>query len=289
MNLPINEIAALRAGGIAVAVSGVGTSAFLAFSNEKSLVNRLVARYLGRLADDLGAMFVFVDPRPILVLQLMGAYAALAIAVSQHMPEVALGCLPVFVLPATIIRHLRARRVVEIEQQADTFVIALASALRSTPSIGDAFRSLVPVVSEPLRSEIDLACKHMRVGCTLEEALLLLGRRVNSRAFDSALAVVLIAQRVGGNLPTILGTTGAAIRELNRLDQAARSRLASARLQLWIVAIAPFFFCGVIDMVAPGYFAPLGRHVAGTIAVGLAFLLWIGSLLAGRRIMKVSI
>ena len=42
---------------------------------------------------------------------------------------------------------------------------------------------------EPLKSEIELATKQMRLGNTLEDALLEMARRIGSRVFDTALAI----------------------------------------------------------------------------------------------------
>ena len=56
----------------------------------------------------------------------------------------------VAILPVASLESNRRKRIVASEQQTDAFILAL----KSTPSIGDAFSSLVPVVQEPLKSEI---------------------------------------------------------------------------------------------------------------------------------------
>jgi tight adherence protein B len=286
---PATELFLLRAGSIATTTAGTGVIAFGALRDEKSLLNRSLEKYLGDLRTRLAALFIRTDVRVILAGQIAAVYAFVAAAIAFSESRLLLLAAAVVFLPSIVIDALRKRRADKIEQQADVFILALASALRSTPSIGDAFRSLVTVVEEPLRSEIDHATKQIALGATLEDALLALGKRVNSRAFDAALVVVIVAQRVGGDLPAILQRTGAAIRELARLDRAAKSKLQSLRDQLWAIAGAPFLFFWLVNKIQPGYFAPLTTTTIGWITLVVALGLWLSALALGRWILAVKI
>ncbi len=79
----------------------------------------------------------------------------------------------------------------ELEAQLDGFLTSLANALKSTPSIAAAFQSVVPVLQNPIRQEVELAIKEMKVGSTLDQALLHMAARVGSRQLDSALSSIL--------------------------------------------------------------------------------------------------
>lgn len=279
----------LLTASVAVASLGSGALAFASLRDEASLLNRSLRKYLGDLRTRLSALFIRADVWIILAGQIAAVYAFAAAAIAFSEARLLLFAGAAVLLPSVVIEALRKRRAEKIEQQADVFILALASALRSTPNIGDAFRSLGTVVEEPLRSEIVHATKQMALGATLEDALLALGKRVNSRAFDAALVVVIVAQRVGGDLPSILQRTGAAIRELARLDRAAKSRLQSLRDQVWVVAGAPFLFLWLVNKIQPGYFTPLTTTTIGWITLLIALVLWLGALALGRWILSVKI
>jgi hypothetical protein len=80
-----------------------------------------------------------------------------------------------------------------------------------------------------MRQEVDLALKEMKVGSTLDQALLHMAARVGSRQLDSALSSILIGRQVGGNLPRVLETTAGTLREMRRLEGVVRTKTAGAR------------------------------------------------------------
>jgi tight adherence protein B len=284
----VTTLASLKWSGIAVAAAGTLVLAFLAARDPKSAMNRLRTRYGEWLRGRCHALFLRIDVRPIMALQALGLYGVAMLAIGTHEPTIALGVVVVLAAPAALLEHLRRRRVARIEGQSDTFVLALASALHATANIGDAFASLVDVVEEPLRSEIDLARKHVRVGSTLEEALVMMGQRIESRAFDTALSAVLLGQRVGGHLPTVLAQTGTAIRELQRLDRATQAKVAGARIQMWGIGTIPFVIIYAMDTLQPTYFAPLLSTTTGRVAIVVAIVTWLLALVLGRKILAVS-
>ena len=285
----LEDLVVLKAGAIAIVVCGSFVFALQALRNPESLTNRSLTRYTSRLQLLLASMFIHLDVRPIVFGQAFITYLLLALALYRHDFRF-LGLVPLALgLPYVVLEAMRKQRIAKIEAQAGAFVLALASALRSTPSIGDAFRSVAPLVSEPLRSEIILATKQMHLGCTFEDAVLGMGRRINSRAFDTALTVMLIGQRLGGNLPTTLTSVGGAIRELTRLDQMSRAKTSSARMQMWIIAAAPIGLSYGMEHLIPGYFRPLTTSHWGYVAVVIAVALWGVALVLGRRILAVSI
>jgi tight adherence protein B len=129
----------------------------------------------------------------------------------------------------------------------------------------------------------------MRVGSTVEQGLIGMSARVGSRALDSALSSVLIGLQVGGNLPVVLETTAATIREMNRLDGVVKTKTSEGRAQLWVLAVFPFAICAAFNAVQPGYFDPLQKSFVGYIVLTVAMLFWVASLLIARKVLAVDI
>ena len=129
----------------------------------------------------------------------------------------------------------------------------------------------------------------MRVGSTLEQGLLAMSARVKSRWIDVAFSAVLIGLRVGGNLPVVLERTAATIREMNRLLGVVRTKTGEGRMQLWVLALFPLFIVFAFNAAQQGYFDPLQHSLVGQITVGIAAVLWIGSLLLARKVLAVDV
>jgi tight adherence protein B len=184
---------------------------------------------------------------------------------------------------------MRRRRVLAIEAQIDGFLLALANALKATPSLGDAFRSVGTLLPDPLREDIATAVKEMRFGATLEQALTLMASRVNSRQLDSALSAVLIGRQVGGNLPKILEATANSLREMARLEGVVRTKTAEGKMQLWVLALFPAFIVLALNGVSPGYFDPLTHSFVGYVCTTVAALFWVASLVVARKVLAVDL
>lgn len=260
-------------------------------ADESGLPYRYWARYTSSLERKLRPMFIFTPGRHIAQGQLGALF--LVVAMSQIIDTTPvvwwfLG-LAIVAGPTLYIDSERRKRVLLIEEQLDNFVQALASALKSTPSIGAAFSSVGAVLEDPIRREIDLAIKEMKVGSTLEQALLHMAARVGSRELDSALSSILIGRQVGGNLPRVLETTAQTLREMKRLEGVIRTKTADGRMQMWVIGLMPFAVVAGFSTFWPGYFAPLTTSTTGYIIVAVVTTLWISAVLLARKVLAVNI
>ena len=285
----LQDARAYKIAGIAVGGLGLAAIANVSVARPNSLLNRGLAAYAYYLERRFASMFMEANVRAVMIAQGLCMYAIVATTVVMNETSLLPFVVLVAVLPYATLEWKHRKRVVAIEQQTDSFILALANALKATPSVADAFSSLVPVISEPLKSEVDLSLKQMRLGCTLEDALLLMAQRIGSRVFDTGLASVLIGQRVGGNLPKILETCAGALRELNRLEGMVRSRTASGRIQMWVISCAPGAFFLFFDRTQPHYFDPLTQTTVGMWILAAAILLWIIAVVLGRKILAVDV
>ena len=141
----------------------------------------------------------------------------------------------------------------------------------------------------PLSQEVELAVKEMRVGTTLDQALLRMAGRIGSRQLDSALSAIIIGRQIGGNLPKILATTAETLREMARLEGVIRSKTAEGKAQMWVLAIFPFLLLLALNAMKEGYFDPLTQSVAGYVVAILAAGFWIASIVVARKVLAVDV
>jgi tight adherence protein B len=234
-------------------------------------------------------MFVWTSGNTIAAAQAAGIAALLALAVLVDLPYWYAFAVLVAVAPAVVIERMRRQRVELIDSQLDGFLLALANALKATPSLGDAFTSVQRLISPPLQQEVELAVKEMRVGSTLDQAVLFMAGRIGSRQVDSALSALLIGRQIGGNLPKILDTTASSLREMARLEGVVRTKTAEGKAQLWVLAVFPIVLMLAFNAVKDGYFDPLTQSLTGYVVVAFALVFWISSLVVARRILDVDI
>jgi tight adherence protein B len=268
---------------------GLFGAVFSVASDRQSLPYRYAALYNAYLERRLRSMFITVPGRTIALGQTLAMTCAVAsglladeIAFYALVPVIAL-------LPALYIERLKRRRIRLIEDKLDGFILALANALKATPSLGNALEYTHPLLAAPLDDEVGLTIKEMRVGTTLEQALLNMSARIQSAQLDATLAALLIGRQVGGNLPKILETTAGTLREMTRLHGVLRSKTAEGKVQLVVVAVFPAVLIAGFDLLSPGFFDPLVRGSSGVFIIGLCITLWFAALLLARKVLAVSL
>jgi len=191
--------------------------------------------------------------------------------------------------PHLYLSRKRAEHVRKLEAQMDALMVAFANSLKTVPSPAAALAQVVQVLPDPMRLEIDRLLREMRVGGTLEQSLLNMSARLKSPDLDVGLSAVLIGVQVGGNLASVLESTGATLREMSRLEGVVRTKTSEGRAQLWVLGLFPFAICVALKLVDPDYFGPLQSSAIGAVVFTVAVLLWLASLITARKIMKVDI
>ncbi len=276
-------------GGIALLVVALFVTAWALLADPQSILLRYWGRYLALLDRKLRMMFIWTPAKYIAYAQLAAAFLLLALHLLVDLPLWYVFVALVGVGPAWYIERMRQKRLLAIEEQLDGFLTALANALKSIPSIASAFQSVAPILRPPFKDEVELAIKEMRVGSTLEQALLNMAGRVGSRPLDSALSAIVIGRQIGGDLPQILETTAETLREMARLEGVVKTKTAEGKAQLWVLAVFPFLMIVALNAIKEGYFAPLSESIAGYVIAFLAGSFWLASLVVARKVLSVDV
>ena len=181
------------------------------------------------------------------------------------------------------------KRKLGIDQQLDTFLVTLANALKASPSLGDALATTTNLMRPPIRQDLEFALKENRLGTPLDQALLNMSIRIDSRSFNSALTTLLIGRQTGGDLPKILESSAATLREMARLEGVVRTKTAEGKAQAYVLGGVPFFIVVILNYVDPNWLAPLTSNFIGFAIMGIAATLWIVAIFLARKILSVDI
>ena len=184
-------------------------------------------------------------------------------------------------------RHLA--RVSALERQLDAWLLMLANAIKSTPSIGEAIASTVHLLPKPFNQEVDLIVKELRLGVPLDRALSHSGRRIGSSSVSAAFTLVLVARQTGGDLAHTLETAAAALRETARLEGVLRTKTAEGRGQVVVLSLVPFVLCAVIAWLDPSWFEPLTHHHLGRGILAVCGIAWLVAALWAHHIVGAEL
>jgi tight adherence protein B len=264
------------------------TITFVLARRSDTVLHQAYQRYLADL--DRRMRLMFIDTRPEWVVLAQVVALIVVIAVGATTARVVLLLVPGVLLgPSWELERRRKQRVAKIEQNLDGFVVALANALRASPSAGRALAMIQPVTAPPLSEELELVLREMHVGSTLDQALANLSARVRSFQLDAAMTGLLIGRQSGGDVPAILDGAAHTLREMMRLRGVLRTKTAEGRAQANVLAVFPAGLILVFEFVQPGYFEPLTQSFTGATITAVALLMWGSSIVMSRKILSVEL
>ena len=197
--------------------------------------------------------------------------------------------IPIAFAPLVVLRSRHAQRIILIEGQLDSWLLLLANSLKATPSLGEGFGSSAKLMRAPMGEELDLCLKEIALGTPLDQAVMNMSIRINSRPVSGALATILVGRQTGGDLTRILEESAATLREMSRLEGVVRTKTAEGKAQAYVLGGIPFVLLGALYMVDPYWLKPLGETTLGYIIVGAATSLWLGAIILSRKILAVDV
>lgn len=289
--------------GLGLYVSGAGRRALLtersAFAGSESplamLVRVLEVRLRGtRLGDRLDTLLVSaavpVSPVGFLAL-LAGGFAAgygVGVVFLSAVVGVLIGLAAMGACFAWVERERGKRRTAFVAQLPEVARL-LANGASAGLSLAAAVELASTELDDPAAAELRRVVDELRVGRSLDEALVRLKRRLPSRDVAVLMSTLIIQQRAGGD-------TVQALQELsdtleNRKDTAreVRTLMSGAVATSYIVAAMGVGVLVLMNVVSPGVLGTMTSEPIGLLALAVAGTLYAAGLLLIRTITKVDV
>jgi tight adherence protein B len=247
-------------------------------------------RYIVKSMNDLSDMFLFIDPRQMLVLNiaamiLFGLFSYLLIN-----PLVAIGATIFgFFFPMLLVKHYRTKRIKTFNHQLVDALQAMANAFKAGLTFQQAIESISKDSMPPLQQEFGLFVKEAKLGVPIEEALNNMSKRVGSDDLELVATSTNISRQLGGNMAEMFETLSTVIRERFRLEGKIDALTSQGKLQGWVVGAMPLILGVVLNYMRPDLMQPMLDHIFGYILVTAIIVMEIMGMLIIRRITNIDI
>ncbi|CAM4481235.1 type II secretion system F family protein [Corallococcus exiguus] len=247
-------------------------------------------RYVAKSMNDLSDMFLFIDARQMLILNIacMCLLGILSYIVFNPILAV-LATIFGFFLPMLLVKHYRKRRIKKFNVQLVDALQAMANAFKAGLTFPQAIEHVAREAMPPLSQEFGLFVKEVKLGVPLEEALVNMGKRVGSDDLELVVVSTNIARQLGGNMAEMFETISTVIRERFRLEGKIDALTSQGKLQGWIVAAMPAVLGMVLNYMRPDLMEPMMNHIFGYILVTIIAIMEIMGILIIRRIVNIDI
>ena len=225
------------------------------------LISRRVAdnldhyrRQFSRRAElEMADMFIFTSGRQVVILTLvLLLLVPVLLELLFQLPVVtAAGIVVTLFTPHLMFNHLRKARLKKFEEQLPDAFMLLSSSLQSGASLNMALENVVHQSPAPLNQEFGLLIKNIRLGVTLEEALIKLEKRLPLPSFIMASSAIRISREVGGNLVETINGMAAMLRRKKVMEGKIDSLTAQGRAQGTFMVMLPIMLAIILSFIEP--------------------------------------
>lgn len=247
-------------------------------------------RYVAKSMNDLSDMFLFIDPRQMLVLNIASMCLLGILSYIIFNPILCVGMTIFgFFLPMLMVKYYRKRRIKKFNIQLVDALQAMANAFKAGLTFPQAIEHVSREALPPLSQEFGLFVKEVKLGVPLEEALINMAKRVGSDDLELVVVSTNIARQLGGNMAEMFETISTVIRERFRLEGKIDALTSQGKLQGWIVASMPAVLGMVLNSMRPDLMEPMMDHLFGYILVTVIAIMEVLGILIIRRIVNIDI
>lgn len=251
---------------------------------------RYKERYVVKSMSDLSDMFLFIDAQQILILNicLMLVCSALGMWIGGPLLLALFGGMG-FLLPSSAVKYYRKRRIKLFNTQLVEALQAMSNALKAGLTFAQAIEQIARESKPPLQQEFGLFVKEVKLGVSIEDALMNMARRVGSDDLELVATSTNIARSLGGNMAEMFETISATIRERFRLEGKIDALTSQGRMQGWIVASMPLALGLVLNYMRPDLMEPMFDHIFGYVLVAGIFIMEAIGILLIRKIVNIDV
>ena len=187
-----------------------------------------------------------------------------------------------------LVRARSQRQKKMAEQLADVMSI-LASSLRAGHSFLQALDQVANEIKDPSASEFHRVVSEIRLGRSVDDAMVEMADRIGSEDMRWAVMAVNIQRQVGGNLAEVLDIVANTVRERAYIHRQVRVLSAEGRISIGILSALPFGIFFYLMLVNPEYIGVLFTHPIGRILLLAGAALMAAGIFVMTRIVRIDV
>ncbi|MEX2613733.1 MAG: type II secretion system F family protein, partial [Gaiellaceae bacterium] len=184
--------------------------------------------------------------------------------------------------------RVRRKRAAFNEQLPDNLDV-LAGALRAGHSLVGAMNVMVDGADEPSKTEFRRVLQDEQLGVPLDDALMVMGRRMDNKNVDQVAIVTRLQRDAGGNTAEVLDRVVDNIRGIMELQRLVKVLTAQGRIARYILTAIPVVLLLFFFAVNSVWLEPLWQTTLGNIAMFMWVIMLVGGWFAIKKIVEIEV
>lgn len=192
-------------------------------------------------------------------------------------------------VPLRILRNQwNKRNSLLVEQMVDGLTI-MSNGIKAGLSVTQSMERVVENMPNPISQEFKLVLSQIRLGRSVEEALVDFGDRIPKPDVQMFVTAINILKETGGNMAETFSTIVLTIRERQKVERKIEAMTAQGIMQGFIVSMVPIGLIALFYFVDPGYITPMFTSTLGIILLIIMFGLIIIGGVAIRKVVTIKV
>lgn len=187
------------------------------------------------------------------------------------------------------LRRLQRKRHLKVCSQLPEFIQSLAAASRAGLGLQVAFQQLAQQSQSPLRAELELCLRELRLGIGLEQAVANFSYRIPHEGTQLLAASLEVSQRCGGRISDVLERLAHSLRTRLYLEEKVKTLTAQASLQAWVMAAMPLLIAAALSWMQPELMQSFWAEPAGWGVATFIVVLEVAGLHMMRKIAQIKV
>lgn len=239
---------------------------------------------------EMADMFIFASGRQMFIVNamLLVLVPLFLHVLFQIALVTAVGALLMLFVPKLLLNQMSKSRLRKFEEQLPDAFMLLSSSLQSGASLNMALENVVHQSPAPLNQEFGLLIKNIRLGVTLEDALLKLEKRLPLPSFIMASSAIRISREVGGNLVETINTMAAMLRRKRVMEGKIDSLTAQGKAQGTFMAMLPIFLALILSAIEPEAMSQLYTTRNGLLVLTVMIIMEVLGFVFIRKITRID-
>jgi tight adherence protein B len=193
------------------------------------------------------------------------------------------------VIPYIWLMRARKKRQKMMAEQLPDVLSILASSLRAGHSFLQALDQVAGEIKDPSAGEFHRVVSEIRLGRSIDDAMVEMADRVGSEDMRWAVMAVNIQRQVGGNLAEVLDIVANTVRERAYVQRQVRVLSAEGRLSIAILSALPFGIFIYLALMNPEYVNPLFTTMLGRVLLLVGGALMATGIFVMTRIVRIDV
>lgn len=191
------------------------------------------------------------------------------------------------VMPPLLVSSKRKKRLELFGTQLGDALMLISNGLRAGFSFEQAMATVAKDMPEPVSDEFAKTIRDLKMGVSLEKALVSMTERTENTDMRLLTSAVLIQRQVGGNLADILDTISVTIQDRIKIKRNIRTLTAQGKISGLIVGSIPLLLVAALSLIAPGYLLPMFSTVPGIVMLCIAVVMEIAGFIVIRKMVNL--